>query len=225
MGKIKLYVVDDHKIVRQGIISMISENPDYVVLGEANNGHEFLETIKNAPELPDIVLMDITMPVMDGISCTMELSRNFPAIKVITLTMVKQNAHIKKMLQAGAVGYILKSGDKMELFRAIDSVYAGTSYFSPSVSNEVMMNMMRIKKKPTGLVTLSSREKEVLELIARDYGNKEIADKLSISIRTVESHKQNLIAKTNTKSVAGLIVYAVRNNLINLDQDPNITES
>ncbi len=224
MDKIKIYVVDDHSIVRQGIISMLSENSDYETLGEAANGHEFLRYLKDHKPHPHIVLMDINMPVMDGIKCTYELSRYYPEIRVIALTMVKQNSHIKKMLQAGAMGYILKSGDKLELFKAIETVFKGESFFSQAVSNEVMINMSRFKKKSSEVIDLSKREKEVLELIANDFGNKEIADKLSISIRTVESHKQNLISKTKTKSIAGLVIYAIKNNLIQMDDDPNIPE-
>jgi DNA-binding NarL/FixJ family response regulator len=215
---IKLFIVDDHQLVREGIISLVKEIEEYFeFIGEAENGKDALLKLDNLEELPDIILMDINMPKMNGIECTAKLSSEYPDIKVIALSMIKQSAHIRKMLKAGAVGYILKDCDKEELKEALLAVDKGKAYFSPAVSQEVMHQFTRINKEPIDReVLLSPREKEVLDLIVKDLSNQEIADQLHISIRTVETHKQNLLRKTGTNSVAGLVVFAIRNNLVEL---------
>ncbi len=217
MRAIKILLVDDHKMFREGVISIIQGNPDFEVIGQAGNGKEALEFIKASSEPPKVVLMDINMPVMDGLACTTHLLKEHPGVNVIILTMVKQDVHIKRMLKAGAMGYILKSSDRNELFHAIKQVSKDEPYFSPSVSNEVMQQMMQLKKRPVDYgEILTTREKEVLDLIVKDLSNHEIACKLKVSIRTVESHKQNLLSKTCTNNVAGLVVFAIKNSLIEL---------
>lgn len=215
MSAIKVIIADDHQIVREGIVSILKENPQILVQGEASNGKEVLELVKQNP--CDVILMDINMPIMDGIQCTEEITKKYPEIKVIAFTMIKQNAHIKKILRAGAKGYILKTIDKIELSKAIKTVHEGEPYFSSSVSHEVMESLMRLKKdKNSDTVLLTEREKEVLQLIVNDKSNQEIAQRLNVSVRTIESHKQNLLLKTNTKSVAGLVVFALKNNLVDI---------
>ena len=216
---IPVFIVDDHQVVREGILSLIRENQRFQVVGEAGNGKEALTLIEELQEKPRVVLMDINMPVMDGITCTENLHKIYAGqIKVLVLSMVKQSIHIRKMLQAGASGYILKNCDKVELYQAIEAVNQDQTYFSQDVSNEVMNEMVKAKSaNHTPAVVLSKREKEVLNLIVKDMSNQEIADKLHISIRTVESHKQNLISKTATNNVAGLVVFAIKNKLVQIE--------
>lgn len=215
---IKIFIVDDHNIVREGFKSIIQEYSDrFSFIGEASNGQEVLSTLEQFSDKPDIILMDVNMPEMNGIECTAQLRKLYPDIKVLALTMVKQSGHIKNMLQAGAVGYVLKDCDKEELTKAIEIVQNGGTYFSPAVSHEVMIAMTRIKKEVSKEAQkLTKRELEILGLIVKDMSNHEIADKLNISPRTVDTHKQNLLGKTHTNSVAGLVVFAIKNNLIDL---------
>lgn len=215
---INLFIVEDHHLVREGIISLINDiDEHYKMAGEAQNGKQALQLLDEMETLPDIILMDINMPEMNGIECTTLISKKYPEIKVIALSMIKQSTHIRKMLKAGAVGYLLKDCDKKELKEAILKVAQGEPYFSPSVSEEVMQQFTRLKRDShDAQVSLSPRETEVLELIVKDLSNQEIANQLYISVRTVETHKQNLLRKTGTNSVAGLVVYAFKHNLVDL---------
>jgi len=218
-SRINVFVVDDHQVVREGIISLIKENDQFSIVGEAANGKEALDLIASLESLPEIVLMDINMPVMDGIVCAQEIYKLYQdRVKVLALTMVKQSLHIRKILEAGARGYILKNCDKIELYSAIEAVCDGKTYFSTEVSQVVMDEMTKIKIADRAEVktSLSKREKEVLKLIVKDMSNQQIADQLHISIRTVETHKQNLISKTGTNNVAGLVVFAIKNNLVDI---------
>lgn len=217
--KIKVFIADDHRMVREGIVSILEEFDEILVYGQAENGSDALEKIEGLPSLPEVVLLDINMPIMDGIECTKELFKIYKdKIRVIALTMMKQSMHIRKMLQAGASGYLLKDCDKTELLGAIKTIASGNTYFSNSVSLEVMNEMTRIEKADKKAVDmpLSNREKEVLELIIKEMSNNDIAKKLNISVRTVESHAQNLLAKSGANNVAGLVVYAIKNKLIDL---------
>ncbi|MEM7374329.1 MAG: response regulator transcription factor [Bacteroidota bacterium] len=215
---IQVFVVDDHPVVREGILSLIQESQNIQILGEAGNGQSAIQQIETSSIKPDVVLMDINMPVMDGIHCTSYLNKTYKGqIKVLVLTVVKQSLHIRKMLQAGAMGYILKNCDKQELYHAIEQVHLGQSYFSQAVSTVVMNDMVKTGTSipPKGL-ELSKREKEVLNLIVQDLTNQEIANRLYISKRTVESHKQNLMSKAGTNNIAGLVVFAIKNKLVDI---------
>ena len=218
MSEIKIVIADDHSLVRQGIASIVRElNQNLQLLGEVSNGMELLDFLDKNDELPDVILMDVNMPEMNGIECTHHIKDKYPEIQVLALSMMKQGLHIQKMLKAGASGYILKDAKKDELKEAIYSVHKGHPYFSTAVSEEVMRHLTRTSKgKDPDTTPLSPREKEVLQLIVKDLSNQDIADKLHISIRTVETHKQNLLRKTGTNSVAGLVVYALKNNLADL---------
>lgn len=218
---INILVADDHQMVREGIISLLSENTEINVWGEADNGREVLFKLdQQGDSVPDIILMDINMPHLDGIACTREVRKTYgDRIRVLALSMVKQGTHIKKMLHAGAYGYILKDCDKYELFNAIKKVYGGETYYSDEVAKELLDELSRVNRRTsaTEYVKLTEREKEVLQLILADATNKEIASQLNISVRTVETHKQNLLQKTGANSVAGLVVYALNNNLASDD--------
>ncbi len=217
--KINVFVVEDHQVVREGIISLLEENPRFYVSGQAANGKEALDKINQLEPKPDLVLSDITMPEMDGIELSERLTRQYEGkIKILALTMVKQALHIHKMIQNGAQGYILKNCDKMELFTAIEIICQGGTYFSQGVSRVVIEDMAQGSRGETTLhpVSLSKRELEVLTMIVSGLRNAEIAEQLHISIRTVETHKQNLIMKTDTTNVAGLVVYAIKHALVDI---------
>ncbi len=209
-----IFLVDDHKIIRDGLKLYFSGNDEFVVQAEAENGIEALEILSK--QKFDLVITDISMPEMDGITLVQEIKAKYPEQKVMALTMMGENQHIKHMLAAGVNGYILKNSDKTEIMTAINTILNGENYYSGSVTKTIIDSISG-KKKPTQRLTLesalSTREKEVLKLIVKEYSNKEIADELFISVRTVDAHKRNLLEKTGCKNIAGLVVYALEHNI------------
>ena len=214
MEKNTILLVDDHKIIRDGLKLYFEGNDKYAVAAEAASAREALKLLEENDY--DIVITDISMPEMDGIRFTQELKVFKPEQKVMALTMISENQHIKHMLSAGVNGYILKNADKSEIFKPIDTILSDENYFSSEVTKIIMDNMAG-KKKPSKRLTLETpltrREKEVLELIVKEYSNQEIADALFISVRTVDAHKRNLLEKTGCKNIAGLVVYAIEHNI------------
>ncbi len=210
----KIILVDDHKIIRDGLKMYFTGNEDYVVEAEAENGIQALEILEK--QTFDLVITDISMPEMDGITLAQEIKEKYPDQKVMALTMMGENQHIKHMLAAGVNGYILKNSDKSEIMNAIKTILNGENYYSGSVT-KIIIDGIAGKKKPTQRLTLetplTTREKEVLKLIVKEYSNKEIADQLFISVRTVDAHKRNLLEKTGCKNIAGLVVYALEHNI------------
>lgn len=206
-------LVDDHKLVRDGIRSHLEIIEQYQVVVEAANGKEALELLKTNEV--DLIVMDINMEEMDGISCTREVLRLYPDKKILALSMLKENQFIKQMLAAGASGYLLKNCDEDELKKAIDNIMAGGSYYSPQVTKVIMnsLHSKHAKPKSSTVIPLTTREKEVLRLILKEYSNKEIAQELFISQRTVDAHKRNLLEKTGAKNIAGLVLYAINQQL------------
>jgi DNA-binding NarL/FixJ family response regulator len=217
MKTIKLFLVDDHKLIRDGIKAHFEDDDRFEIVGEANNGVNALEQLKGISV--DVVLMDINMDIMDGIECTTHISQEHPEIKVLALTMLAENQHIKEMLKAGALGYMLKNATEQEIKQGISAVYNGSSFYSPEVTQTVMNSLsspISTKKKKSRFepqIPLTTREKEVLLLIIKEYSNQEIADELFISKRTVDAHKRNLLEKTGSKNVAGLVMYALNNQV------------
>lgn len=210
----KILIIDDHKIVRDGIKLYLENNPKYEIVGESGDGYEALNFLKQ--KKADLVLMDINMQGMDGIETTQNIMQLDPEVKVIALTMYNDYQHIKAMMDAGASGYLLKNCDESELQKAVAAVIAGDIYYSKEVAQTVMNNLAKRKAKGNaGPVStpLTPREKEVYKLILEEYSNQEIADQLFISIRTVEVHKRNLLEKTGAKNTTGLVLYAVKNEL------------
>lgn len=188
------------------------DNPElFDVRGTAENGLDALEQLMSISV--DVILTDIQMPYMDGIEFIKKIKLDKPDQKIIVLTMFNEAQYIKKMLQLGASGYVLKSASKSELTQAIDFVHTGGQYYSPEVT-EVIMNKLRGNQPAVSMVTeLTDREKEILYLILKQQSNQEIGDELFISSRTVEAHKRNLLEKTGSKNVAGLVIYAIDNHL------------
>jgi DNA-binding NarL/FixJ family response regulator len=157
------------------------------------------------------------MPVMNGIDCSRAVAKSFPSVKILALTMLNEQEHIKNMIAVGALGYILKTSGKSELIDAIKTVTSGQNYFSDEVKNIIMMNMVKKKSHVSKIsgerIPLTSREKDVLEYIVKEFTNQEIAEKLFISVRTVDAHRRNLLEKTGSRNTAGLVKYAIENNL------------
>jgi two-component system response regulator NreC len=213
MNEIKVLLADDHQIIIDGLKSLLQNTGDIVVAGEANNGREALRLLGILKV--DVVLMDIDMPVMNGIDALKEIKRTLPGIKVIILSMHQEAGMIKSLMAIGADGYILKSTSQDELIGAIRKVAGGQPYFSAEVTLSLLNNTQNnpsSSKQPVEMLT--DREEEILKLIAEGFSNKEIGNKLFISHRTVDTHRTNLMKKLNANNIAGLISYAIKNGLV-----------
>ena len=216
MKPISILLADDHRVIREGIRSYLEDDPQFEVIGEADSGEAAIEQTKTLQ--PDVILMDISMGGLSGIESTRQIREFQPDIKILALTMHNEPQYIRQMMDAGASGYLLKNSDDAEVKKAIKAVCEGEMYYSGEVTKIVMSSLTNKKPLPkapvTGEIQLTSREREVLELILQEYSNQEIAEKLFISTRTVEVHKRNLIEKTGAKNLAGLVLYAISHNLV-----------
>ena len=216
-NSIKIILVDDHAIFLKGLSLMITECSDFKVIGEAGNGLEFLDLLEMMK--PDLVLIDIKMPIMNGIDATQSAIAKYPDLKIMTLTMFSEQKYVRLMAEAGASGFILKSIAKKELEYAIRAVVAGEAYFSPELLHEIGVGEL---SDSSGIFLeelnerLSDRELHILQQIVKGLSTQEIADKLFISKRTVEGHRANLIAKTATRNVVDLVIYAIREQLVRI---------
>lgn len=213
---IHVLIVDDHKILRDGIAAILSGNDSIKIVGQCSDGEAVEAFLKN--NQVDVILMDIKMERMGGIDTTIYLQRAFPDVKIIALSMHNEEAYISKMLKAGANGYILKNTDESELIFAIKTVFNGDNYFSEEVTKVMMTKYLKKTKKPKSLSgadieDLTKREKEIIRLIASQFTNNEIGDKLFISPRTVDTHRRNLLQKLGVKNTAGLVRFAIENEL------------
>jgi len=216
---ITVLLVDDHKIIRDGIKSLLEGVENIKIIGEASNGVEAIEFFKKQPA--DMVFMDIRMPEMSGIETTQYLTQTYPNVKVLALTMHDEEAFIYKMLNAGASGYLLKNVGKEEFVTAIQKVYKGENYFSLDLATKMITNMVLTKSSDTSNevieneeLQLTKREIEVIKLIAEGLTSQEIADKLFISPRTVDTHRRNLLQKLNVKNTAELIKFAIKHHIV-----------
>jgi len=213
MSKIKIIIADDHQLFRNGLKILLDSFPEFEVTGEASNGEEFLKMIKTTPA--DIALMDINMPEMDGIEATRKALKIYPAISIIALSMYGEEEYYYKMVDAGAKGFILKDSDISEVKEAILTVIKGGSYFSQELLYHVIQKIKH-REHESKTANLSKREKEILFKICEGLSNQEIAASLFISKRTVDKHRANLLGKTNSKNTASLILFAIRNKLIEI---------
>jgi len=211
---IKIAIADDHQMFIDGIKSLLRSEKDLKIIAEALNGRVLVDILKM--EQPDIVLMDINMPEMDGIEATKYISANYPKIKIIMLSMHSTKEFVAGLIEAGAAGYILKNTGKKELMEAIHNVSEGKTHFSVEITQMMMNSFKNPAKKSQNheLLQLTDREKEVLVLIAEECSTKEIAEKLFISPNTVETHRKNLFSKLKVKNLAGLVKYALQTGLI-----------
>ncbi len=219
MDKIKITLIDDHQIVRDGIRALLESIENIEVIGEASSVKEFLENNKSVQ--PDILITDIAMPEISGIELTKMINENENTknIKVLILSMFTNEDFIFNAIKAGAKGYLPKNTNRNELFEAIKTIYNGEEYFSESISNIILKSYIRKAKsyeQSEKKETLSSRETEILKLFAQGLSNQEIADKLFISIRTVESHKNHIMQKLELKSTVDLIKFAIKNKIIEI---------
>jgi len=209
---IKVFIIDDHKMVIEGLELMLQNNMDISVIGTAISGEE---GIKNLPEAqPDVVLLDINMPGINGIDTCKILMQKLPDLKVIAISMHKESSLIKMMLSNGAKGYVLKNAGQDEVVRAIHTVYEGKMYLDETV-NDIVVNSIvsNSRKRQSPFPSISRREKEVLQLILDEHTTQEIADKLFISFGTVETHRRNMLIKLGAKNTAGLVRIALEYEL------------
>ncbi len=218
MSRITVVVAEDHTIVRKGICSLIDGKAEIEVVGEAEDGWEAIKQVEKLS--PDVVLMDITMPTLNGLEATRQIKKLFHKVKVIALTMYTNEEYVSQILQAGASGYVVKQAAPAELISAIQAVQRGDSFLSPSVSKSVIEEYLkhsgRIDQKDP-FETLTDREREVLQLLAEGYSNGEIADKLQLSIKTVSVHRTNLMDKLGIHNLTDLVKYALRKGIIRLE--------
>lgn len=214
---IRVLVVDDHPVVRRGLASCFAPYTQIVIAGEASNGREAIEKAKALG--PDIILMDLDMPQINGLSATETLCKENPHLKVLILTMHRNPEYVLRILQSGARGYVVKEAPTEELLRAIETVHAGGTYFSSEVAQVALNRFVQGVDEGNQPGRLSNRECEVLIAIAEGQSNKEIALRLSIGVRTVETHRERIMQKLSIHSVAGLTKYAVRAGLVVVPQD------
>lgn len=213
MEKIRIIIADDHQLFRNGLKILLSAFPDFEVVAEASNGEEFLKILRNTQA--DIALMDINMPEMDGIDATRKGLKLCPDINIIALSMYGEEEYYYKMVDAGAKGFLLKDSDISEVRDAILTIRKGGSYFSQELLYHVIQKIKH-RESETKSANLSKREKEILIKICEGLSNQQIAESLFISKRTVDKHRANLLGKTNSKNTASLILFAIKNKLIEI---------
>jgi len=215
--KIKILLADDHKIFRDGLKPLLERQPDIEVVGEADDG---LRTIEICRELkPDVIILDITMPGLNGIEVTKRITSDFPHTKIIILSMHSDRRFVLAALKSGASGYLLKESSFQELIDGIRCVMKGHIYLSSQLSSKIIKEFLRLAEQDgsTAFTVLSVREREVLQLLAEGQSNKEIAAKLNISVKTIETHRKNIMEKLNLFNIAELTKYAIREGLTPLE--------
>ena len=213
MALCKIVIADDHGLFREGIRRIIEENPELEVVGEARDGHQLLELLKGSK--PDLVILDISMPNIRGIEATREIKMAYPHLKVLILTMHKDKNYVYNSLSAGADGYLVKEDAGTELFHAIKAIRRGGTYITPLLASELTDDLLQTYqgKNPFKADKLTTREREVLQLIAEGKSNRQIAKLLFISVRTVENHRANMMRKLKMKGTADLVRYAIQSGL------------
>jgi DNA-binding NarL/FixJ family response regulator len=214
--EIKIIVVDDHSIFRDGLKLVLNQIEDFHIIDEAETGIEFLKLLNK--HIPDVVLMDISMPEMNGIEATEKALIKYPELKIITLSSYSDHVYYYKMIKAGVQGFVQKKSGKEELEKAINAVYRGENYFPQDILRNLIFKIGKsgIESIGDNKIILSKREMEVLQLICKGNTNNEIAEKLHISPKTVDNHRTNLLSKTNTRNAAHLVMFAIKNHLIEI---------
>jgi len=218
--KIKILIADDHRLVRDGIKAMFTHVNDFEVVGEAKNGNEVIDrTVKLKP---DIIIMDISMPGISGIDATKTIMKRAPKTKILVLTQHENDEYVYQVFESGGSGYLLKNTKKEDFILAIRTVMKGEKYYSKKISALLMQKFLnndddkRQRKASNTEIHLTQREKEIIKLIANELGNQEIADSLFISLRTVETHRRNIMQKLNVKNAVALLNYALQNGIITM---------
>ena len=215
MPRLRLLLADDHTIVRHGLRKIVEEKPEWQVVAQASNGRD---AVKQALSIqPDVAILDIGMPLLNGIDATAQIVRRAPEVKVLILSMYSQEAYVSRALHAGATGYLLKDSAGKDLIKAIATVATGKSYFSPAIAKLMLDDYVR-RVASTNIVdkydSLSEREREIFQLIAEGRSNKEVAEMLGISLATVETHRARILEKLDVHNTAELVLYAVRRGVI-----------
>lgn len=211
---IRILIADDHQMLREGLASLLSAEPDFEIVGQAGDGRE---AVRMADELrPDIALLDITMPEMNGIEAARRICRDIPGVRVIALSMHSENRFVTEMFQAGAGGYVLKMGEFEELAEAVRTVASGGSFVSSQVAGDVIRTLAGQLPAAADAGGLSEREREVLQLLAEGKSSKESAQILHVSVKTIDSHRRQVMLKLGLNSVAELTKYAIKSGLTSL---------
>ncbi len=214
----RIIIADDHALVRQGIVSFLKMSDNYEVVAEASDGVEAIEAVNKWK--PDIVIMDISMPKLGGLEATVEIKKHHPSIKILVLTQYEDMVYIRRFFKAGASGYLVKKAVGVDLLTALEAIMAGKTYIHPSIATSVVDGYIGTQKgEPVEdpYDSLTDREKQVLKLIAEGYTQKEAADILTISAKTVITHQTNLSEKLNIRTRAGLIKFAIQKGIIKID--------
>lgn len=217
MNKTRVFLADDHRILREGIRTLLQREPNIEVVGEAGDGKEAVDKVTQL--IPDIVLMDITMPGINGLEATRQIKKKTPQVKVLILTMHETGQYLSQMLQAGASGYVVKTTSTSDLISAIKAVHRGDMYLYPSIARmlvEDYLHKVKTGEEKTSYEGLTNRERQILAYIAEDKKNKEIADMLGITVSTVQSHRTNLMDKLGAHDRTELVKYAISKGIINL---------
>jgi len=210
---VSIVIADDHKIVREGLIRLLEAREDFTVVGEAANGREAVALVME--KRPDIVLMDINMPKLSGIDATRQLGKAGCQSKILVLSMHESRVYVEEVLRAGASGYVVKNSASTDVHNAIDAVQSGASYLSPAITQQVVDAIARPGDARTaGVSMLTEREREVLTLIAEGLSSREIASDLGVSLKTIDSHRSNLMEKLDIHKVSGLVRFAIRAGLV-----------
>ena len=215
MNKIKIILADDHRMLRDGLKSLLSESDFIQIIDEASSGMELLEILKN--KQPDVIMMDITMPGMSGIEATQQITKLYPEIKILILSMHTNEEFVINSFKAGAKAYLPKDSSKEELLDAISILYNGGEYYSKLISDNFLKNYIKNSRVDQNLIEneeLTQREIEVLKLASKGLCNKEIAEKLFISSKTVDVHKNHIMQKLKLKNTVEMVLYAVKNKII-----------
>jgi len=212
MKQIKIAIIDDHDLFREGIKLVLSQIEGFEVVFDASNGNIFIEFLHHS--FPDVVLMDINMPVIDGIETTRKALELHPEMNVIALTMFSDTTHYTQMINAGIKGFILKKSNKFELQQAINTVYSGGNYFSQEILQKIAFQSVHFASGPD---RLTRRELDVLSFVCKGFTSQEISERLFISIKTVEVHRTNIFRKSNVRNIAELISWAIKNNYFSIE--------
>lgn len=213
MNPFSVCIVDDHKLFREGLSILFESLPYIKNVQEASDGYMFLELLNVFK--PDLIFMDIGMPGMDGIETTIQALEKYPDLKIIALSMYADEDYYTRMINAGARGFILKNSGMKQVEECLENVISGYNYFSPEILSGITRNLTK-KKRPLKSGLLSEREEEVLYHICQGLSNHEIAENIGISKRTVDKHRENILLKTESKNTAGLVMYAIRNGIVDV---------
>ena len=218
-NKIKIILADDEELFRKGIYFLLQREPNFEIIFEASNGSELVEYLKKTTELPDIIMMDLKMPLLNGVEATKLIHKEFPGIRIIALTSYNTKSFIANMINVGAASYLVKNASPVDMIKTVNEVAQKGFYYNEIVMEVIHQNMISNATSRTVLDEefLTEREKEVLELICKQYSSAEIGEMLNLSTRTVDGHRNNLLIKTNSKNMAGLVIFAIQNKIINLE--------